>query len=65
MKKEGENTFQYKYLALDVQGNLNFADTLTILTPRSGHPIIYLEKQDAVKEASKKPGIKMFGVEWR
>ena len=27
--------------------------------------MIYLENQDAVKERTKKPGIKMFGVEWR
>lgn len=48
IKKPEEAEFEYKYLTLNVKG----------------HPVVYLENTDAIKE-KKKPGFSLFGVQWR
>lgn len=64
IKMRGQTDFEYKYLALEVQGDL----MLPLISPNAycqkGYPRIYIENTDISKDL-KKPSFKMFGVNWR
>lgn len=64
IKMQGQTNFEYKYLALDVQGDL----MLQFIPPnaycRKGYPRIYIENTDVSKDL-KRPSFKLFGVDWR
>ena len=49
---------------LDVEGTAIYWSGMADAHSRKGHPRIFLENADAVK-GIKKPGVKMFGVQWR
>lgn len=64
VKTQGQTVFEYKYLALDVQGGFMLPFNSPNAYCREGYPRIYIENTDISKD-SKKPSFKMFGVDWR
>lgn len=64
IKMQGQTDFEYKYLALEVQGDLMPPSISPHTYCRKGYPRIYIENTDVSKDL-KKPSFKMFGVEWR
>lgn len=63
-KTQGQTDFEYKYLALDVQGSLIPPFIPPNAHCREGYPRIYVENSDTSKDLQK-PSFKMFGVDWR
>jgi hypothetical protein len=65
IKELDTSKYQYKFLRLDVEGK---APDRSIGPPVDvvviGHPPLYLRKAENV-ESKKKPGLRLFGFNWR
>ena len=64
IKMQGQADFEYKYLALDVEGDLMFSFIPPNAYCRKGYPRIYIENTGISKDI-KRPSFRFFGVDWR